>query len=144
MATALVTGASSGIGEAFALRLAERGHDLVVVARRADRLAALAERIGREHRRTVEVVEADLTTPDGLARVTQRCADPDRPLDLLVNNAGHGTLGRFWELPVAGEVASVACQPRYAYEVRGPSLPSPRRARPGAWRGARIFWWSTE
>ena len=108
MGTALVTGASSGIGEAFARQLAARGHDLVVVARRADRLAALAESVTRSHGRVVEVLEADLTDPAGLGRVTQRCADPERPLDLLVNNAGHGTLGRFWELPRAGETASVA------------------------------------
>ena len=108
MGTALVTGASSGIGEAFAERLAARGHDLVVVARRADRPAELAERIDGTDGRKVEVIEADLTAPDGLARVAARCADPDRPLDLLVNNAGHGTLGRFWELPATGETASVA------------------------------------
>lgn len=97
---ALVTGASSGIGRAFALLLAERGHDLVVVARDVMRLEELAEQIGPDR---VEVLAADLTDDEGLAEVEDRLAEADRPVDLLVNNAGFGRTGRFVELPADGE-----------------------------------------
>ncbi len=86
---ALVTGASAGIGERFAHHLAERGVELVLVARRRDRLEALASRLPVD----VEVVVADLSHPDDLAAVSAQVADLDRPVDLLVNNAGFGAYG---------------------------------------------------
>jgi short-subunit dehydrogenase len=104
---ALVTGASSGIGEAFARGLAARAHDLVVVARDVARLEALAEQLGADHGATIDVLGADLTTVDGLGAVSARLGDEMRPVDLLVNNAGVGTEGRFWELPMAGEDAEL-------------------------------------
>jgi len=82
-ALALVTGASSGIGKAFAQRLAADGHDLIVVGRRKDRLDALAASLPDV---TVQVVAADLSTDDGVDTVAQLCAD--QPLTMLVNNAG--------------------------------------------------------
>jgi short-subunit dehydrogenase len=105
--TALVTGASAGIGEAFACELASRSHDLVLVARRGDRLDAQAARLTTEHGVAVEPLVADLGTPTGVATVTARLADTARPVDLLVNNAGVGSSGSFWELPVEGEVAVI-------------------------------------
>ncbi|HUF97732.1 MAG TPA: SDR family oxidoreductase, partial [Ilumatobacter sp.] len=93
--TALVTGASSGIGEAMVELLDAAGVATVVVARRADRLQALAERL--QH---VEVLAADLTTVDGVVAVGERIADSDAPIDLVVNNAGFGTSGVFHELDV--------------------------------------------
>ena len=105
---ALVTGASSGIGESFAHALGRRGYDLVLVARRGAVLEDLATRLRTERGIAVEVLAADLADPAGAGAVAARCADPERPLDLLVNNAGVGTMGRFWELPAAGELGQVA------------------------------------
>jgi uncharacterized protein len=94
---ALVTGASSGIGAAFAERLAKDGSDLVVVARRRDRLEELATRLRAEHRVSVDVLPADLTRPDELRTVEERIAE-DSALELLVNNAGFGGYAPFTEL----------------------------------------------
>jgi short-subunit dehydrogenase len=91
--SALITGASSGIGEAMARELGRAGIPQVVVARRGDRLEQLAATFP-----DVEVLAADLSTPDGLAAVEERLSDPHRPVDLLVNNAGFGTSGTFAEL----------------------------------------------
>ncbi|MFT3853580.1 MAG: SDR family oxidoreductase [Ilumatobacteraceae bacterium] len=91
--SALLTGASSGIGEAMARELGRAGIPQVVVARRADRLEQLAATFA-----DVEVLIADLTTPDGVAAVEARLVDPRRPVDLVVNNAGFGTSGTFVEL----------------------------------------------
>lgn len=93
--TALITGASSGIGEEFARQLAARGTDLVLVARRADLLATLAGELTQRTGVDVEVVVADLTDDADLRRVEQRIEDPDRVVDLVVNNAGRGIEGSF-------------------------------------------------
>ncbi|CAG9192466.1 Short-chain dehydrogenases of various substrate specificities [Paraburkholderia tropica] len=88
--TALVTGASSGIGAIYAQRLAQRGYDLVLVARDRTRLDALAERITNETQRSVEVLDADLGERASLARVETKLRE-DASITLLVNNAGIGT-----------------------------------------------------
>jgi short-subunit dehydrogenase len=88
--TALITGASTGIGAVYAERLAKRGYDLILVARSYDRLADLAERITNETRRSVEIIDADLTDPASLATVETKLRE-DASIALLVNNAGVGT-----------------------------------------------------
>ena len=96
---ALITGASEGIGAAFATELAERGTDLIVVARRGDALQRLARKLEGEHGVEVEVLPGDLTQPDSLEAVERRLATHERPIDLLVNNAGGATQHRpFLEL----------------------------------------------
>jgi short-subunit dehydrogenase len=107
VSTALVTGASAGIGRAFAEGLAARGHDLVLVARDGARLTELADELTREHGVAAEALAADLLAPEQLAVVESRLADAARPVDLLVNNAGFGTFGRFAELDVEAEVREV-------------------------------------
>ena len=92
MTTALITGASSGIGAVYARRLAARGHDLVLVARATDRLNGLADDLRRLHGVAIDVITADLTNASQMETVAQRLrADP--PVDLLVNNAGAGLAG---------------------------------------------------
>uniref|UniRef100_UPI003F498FF2 SDR family NAD(P)-dependent oxidoreductase n=1 Tax=Cupriavidus yeoncheonensis TaxID=1462994 RepID=UPI003F498FF2 len=88
--TALITGASSGIGAVYADRLARRGYDLILVARNRERLVTLANRITTETRRNVEIMDADLSDKDGLAAVEAKLRQ-DATITLLVNNAGVGT-----------------------------------------------------
>jgi len=92
--SALVTGASSGIGEQIARVLADRGTDLTLVARRGDKLEQLAAELRPQVQ--VDVLVADLTTDDGCASVEHRLAD--HPVELLVNNAGVGSAGLFHQL----------------------------------------------
>jgi len=90
--TALITGASTGIGAIYADRLAKRGHDLILVARNQHRLASLARRLANETGRKVETVEADLTSPADLQRV-EDILRTNAGISLLVNNAGVGAAG---------------------------------------------------
>src|SRR5205085_3599099 len=90
--TALITGASSGIGAVYADRLARRGHDLVLVARNTARLEALATRLRADTGVSVEVLTADLSDRAQLATVEARLRDDDA-IGMLVNNAGVGGTG---------------------------------------------------
>ena len=92
---AAITGASSGLGAVFARRLAERGFDLLLVARRRERLEDLSGGLQMVHGAQVKVLAADLTKDDDLERVAQ-CIEEEPRLGMLVNNAGFGTFGHFY------------------------------------------------
>ena len=104
---ALVTGASAGIGAEIALRLARRGHDLVVVARRGERLAALAEQARRTYGVQVRGVAADISRDEGRVAVRGMLDSLHQPIEVAVLNAGIGTKGKFIDLDRDGEVREV-------------------------------------
>ena len=94
---ALVTGASAGIGTVFARKLAAEGLNVILVARRADRLEALAAELGRTHGVQTRVVPIDLDREGAVERIEARVADIE--VGVLVNNAGFSTVGRFERVP---------------------------------------------
>ena len=97
MSVALVTGGTSGIGLAFAESFATRGYDLVLVARNLDRLESTAAQLREKYRVDVETLVADLINRDDVTKVANRLEDPERPVDVLVNNAGFGVHVRLLE-----------------------------------------------
>src|SRR5437762_12841024 len=98
----LITGASSGFGEEFARRYAEQGHALVLVARRLDRLQALAEDLRKQHGVEVVVERVDLSDVAGVVQLHQRLRERGIAIDILINNAGHGLQGPFADAPLDG------------------------------------------
>lgn len=128
---ALVTGASTGIGAAFAEALAADGADLVIVARDTARLEALAARLGRDHGVDVGVLTADLTQPADLARVEEAVRTDER-LDLLVNNAGFGTAGTFATLDADGEEREIRLNVVALVRLTRAALPGMTARRRGA------------
>lgn len=96
---ALITGASSGLGEEFAFQLARQGHELVLVARSRDRLCALADRLRSEFAIDVDIFDVDLARAGGVNALLEHLVDHRLSVDLLVNNAGFGIFENFLEQP---------------------------------------------
>jgi short-subunit dehydrogenase len=107
MTTALITGASAGLGEGFARALAAKGNALILTARRVDRLDALAADLRAAHGVTVHVFAADLADQDGPAALVDAIATAALPIDVLINNAGFGARGDFAELDSALQLGMI-------------------------------------
>ena len=103
----LITGASSGFGEEFARQYAEQGHALVLVARRLDRLQALAETLRQQHGTEIVVEQVDLSDIAAITRLHGRLRDRGIEIDILINNAGHGLQGPFTAVPLDAVLSMV-------------------------------------
>ena len=104
MSTALVTGATVGIGESFTRLLASKGFDLVLVARNKKRLQERAASLAKKYKISVEVLQADLSVPAQLARVEKRLSNPKKPIEVLINNAGFGIKDSFLSSDIEAEI----------------------------------------
>ncbi|RAY11717.1 short-chain dehydrogenase [Actinomadura craniellae] len=120
MPTAFITGATAGIGAAFARRLASDGFDLVLLARDGKRLAGIADELGTTYRIGVEVLPADLSTDEGISAAEQRVA---QGVDLLVNNAGFGHQGVFLDVPVEDEITMLRVHCEAVLRLTSAALP---------------------
>lgn len=135
---AVVTGSSSGIGEEFARRLAAEGFSLLLTARRRDRLAALAEALGRDHGVETEVWTADLSRTEDVRRLAERIRSRN-DVDILINNAGFSTVGPFAEADPEGQSALIDAQVAAPVALTRAALPAMIRRR----RGLVVFTSST-
>jgi len=131
MSTALVTGATAGIGRAFVHRLARDRYDLVLVSRDDARLEGLAGELRTAYGVEVEVLPADLVDDEGCAAVEARLADRDRPVDVLVNNAGFGVSARFGSGEVADEERMLRVLVRAVLRLTHAAVPAMRERRHG-------------
>lgn len=127
---ALVTGASAGIGRAYAEQLAREGYDVVLVARRADRLDAVAAELQARYGIHAEVLCADLSTESGIARVEQRLATGD--IVFLVNNAGYDVFGDFAKIPIEKVLGLIQCLQLATVRLTRAALPGMLDRRRGA------------
>jgi short-subunit dehydrogenase len=120
---ALITGASSGIGADLARNLAARGHGVVLVARRADRLEALAAEISEAHGVRAEALACDLTDPEAIAALPGRVEALGLEVSILINNAGYGSAGQFADLDVQTETAMVRLNCEAVVALSGAYVP---------------------
>jgi short-subunit dehydrogenase len=117
MNTTLITGASSGIGEAFARKLAARGHNLLLVARSEDKLINLCNELGRAGSIHAQYFAVDLSLPESPARLFEETEKRGLQVDFLINNAGFGSMGEFANLDVARELNMIDLNVRSLVEL---------------------------
>ena len=117
MNTTLITGASSGIGEVFARKLAARGHNLLLVARSEDKLITLCNELGRIKSIHAQYVAMDLSEPDAPARLFEETQKRGLEIDLLINNAGFGSMGDFAKLDLQRELDMIDLNVRSLVEL---------------------------
>ena len=129
---ALITGASSGIGECFARALAARGRNLVLVARSQDKLTALAQEVAAQHAVRAEVVPLDLSEPGASVRLAQLLRERNLAVDLLINNAGFGAQGEFWKIALERQSEMLRLNIQALVELTYLLLPAMIEARLGA------------
>ncbi|HEV2245713.1 MAG TPA: SDR family oxidoreductase [Terriglobia bacterium] len=127
----LITGASSGIGECFARELAARGRNLVLVARSGDKLESLASELTSAHKILAEPLAMDLAELGAGERLAQQIGARGREIDLLINNAGFGARGRFWELPLDKQLSLMRLQIETLMELTFHLLPGMIERRSG-------------
>ena len=129
--TALITGASAGLGARFALALAANGHDVILTARRSDRLDELAATIRNRFGVSAHVIPADLATPGAVAGLMADIARAGLAVNLLINNAGFGALGEFAELDGAMQARMIDLNCRALVELCHAVLPGMIQMRSG-------------
>lgn len=132
MKTALITGASSGIGETFARELAARNTNLILVARSQDKLEKLAAELNSTHGINTEVIVRDLTEPAAGQAIFDAVTAKDLTVDLLINNAGFGDYGAFSDRPLSKQMAMVQLNIAAVVELTGLFLPSMQQRQNGA------------
>src|SRR6185369_14202695 len=130
MKTTLITGASSGIGETFARKLAAQGHDLLLVARSEDKLIALGNELGLNHNVRAQYFVADLAEPEGPASLLAETRERNLEIDFLINNAGFGSMGEFAKLDLNLELKMIDLNVRSLVELTHLFL-QPMRERKG-------------
>lgn len=129
--TVLITGASGGIGEAFARQLAAQGKNLILVARSEDKLNALAGDLSSQHGVQTHVIAADLARPDAAAPILEETERLDLAVDLLINNAGYGKGGEFTELSFDVQANMIRLNVNTLVELTYFYLPAMRQRRRG-------------
>ena len=120
--TALITGATAGLGAEFARQLAQQGHNVVLVARDEERLRSRAAELENNYGVRTEVLAADLADDGGVAAVVERLSDPERPVEILVNNAGLGLLHSFADNDIAEEKRHLKLHVETAMELTHAAL----------------------
>ena len=123
MSTALVTGATAGIGESFTRLLASKGYDLVLVARDKKRLQERATSLSKKYKINVEVLQADLSVPAQLARVKKRLSNSKKPIEVLINNAGFGIKDSFLVSSIEDELLLIDVLARAPMQLMHAVLP---------------------
>jgi short-subunit dehydrogenase len=131
MNTTLITGASSGIGAAFARKIAKRGRNVLLVARSEDKLIALCNELGRVSGIRAQYVVMDLTEADAAARLVEETRKRELTIDMLVNNAGFGSMGDFAKLDLATELEIIQLNVKSLVELTHRFLLPMRERRQG-------------